>query len=137
MTKTGRYTRLAGLAGMAMLAMTAPAFAQEIEEVAEEAFTLSAPETAYIFNTLLFLIGGFLVMWMAAVSPAGGVTFRVAAMASWPSRQASAVTGTTSPTTALAGNSRPEIWGRTSSIPSRPVMYSTFHIEGLELPQRA
>ncbi|MDX5365746.1 MAG: ammonium transporter, partial [Alphaproteobacteria bacterium] len=66
MTKTGRYTRLAGLAGIAMLAMTAPAFAQEIEEVAEEAFTLTAPETAYIFNTLLFLIGGFLVMWMAA-----------------------------------------------------------------------
>lgn len=25
-----------------------------------------SPETAYIFNTLLFLIGGFLVMWMAA-----------------------------------------------------------------------
>ncbi len=24
------------------------------------------PETAYVFNTLLFLIGGFLVMWMAA-----------------------------------------------------------------------
>lgn len=66
MTKTGRYTRLAGLAGMAMLAMTAPAFAQEIEEAAEEAFALTAPETAYIFNTLLFLIGGFLVMWMAA-----------------------------------------------------------------------
>lgn len=66
MTKTGRYTRLAGLAGMSLLAMAAPAFAQEIEEVAEEAFTLTAPETAYIFNTLLFLIGGFLVMWMAA-----------------------------------------------------------------------
>lgn len=66
MTKTGRYTRLAGVAGLAMLAMTAPAFAQEVEEVAEEAFALSAPETAYIFNTLLFLIGGFLVMWMAA-----------------------------------------------------------------------
>jgi uncharacterized protein (DUF924 family) len=26
----------------------------------------TVPETAYIFNTLLFLIGGFLVMWMAA-----------------------------------------------------------------------
>nr|WP_245408241.1 ammonium transporter [Zhengella mangrovi] len=25
-----------------------------------------SPETAYIFNTLLFLVGGFLVMWMAA-----------------------------------------------------------------------
>ncbi len=63
MTKTGRYTRLAGMAGLAVLAMTAPAFAQEVEE---EVFTLSGPETAYIFNTLLFLIGGFLVMWMAA-----------------------------------------------------------------------
>ena len=63
MTKTGRYTKLAGMAGLAMLAMAAPAFAQEVEE---EVFTLSGPETAYIFNTLLFLIGGFLVMWMAA-----------------------------------------------------------------------
>ncbi|HCX66419.1 MAG TPA: ammonium transporter, partial [Rhodobiaceae bacterium] len=62
MSKTGRYTKMAGMAGLAVLAMSAPAFAQE----AEEAFTLSAPETAYIFNTLLFLIGGFLVMWMAA-----------------------------------------------------------------------
>jgi hypothetical protein len=26
----------------------------------------ASPETAFIFNTLLFLIGGFLVMWMAA-----------------------------------------------------------------------
>ena len=26
----------------------------------------AAPDTAFIFNTLLFLIGGFLVMWMAA-----------------------------------------------------------------------
>ena len=66
MTELGRYSRLAGMAGLAVLAMTVPSMAQEIEEVAEEAFELSAPETAYIFNTLLFLIGGFLVMWMAA-----------------------------------------------------------------------
>ena len=66
MTKIGRYTRLAGMAGLATLAMTVPSMAQEVEEIAEEAFALSAPETAYIFNTLLFLIGGFLVMWMAA-----------------------------------------------------------------------
>ncbi|MDO9125955.1 MAG: ammonium transporter [Parvibaculum sp.] len=46
--------------------MTAPAFAQEVEEVAEEAFALSAPDTAYVFNTLLFLMTGFLVMFMAA-----------------------------------------------------------------------
>ncbi len=66
MTNTGRYTRLAGMAGLALLAMTAPAFAQEVEEVAEEAFALSAPDTAYVFNTLLFLMTGFLVMFMAA-----------------------------------------------------------------------
>ncbi|MBX3493155.1 MAG: ammonium transporter [Parvibaculum sp.] len=66
MIKIGRYTRLAGMAGLATLAMTVPSMAQEIEEIAEEAFELSGPETAYIFNTLLFLIGGFLVMWMAA-----------------------------------------------------------------------
>lgn len=66
MTKTGRYIRMAGMAGLAVLAMSAPAFAQEVEEVAEEAFALSAPDTAYVFNTLLFLMTGFLVMFMAA-----------------------------------------------------------------------
>ncbi|MDZ4381113.1 MAG: ammonium transporter [Parvibaculum sp.] len=66
MTKTGRYIRLGGMAGLAVLAMSAPAFAQEVEEVAEEAFALSAPDTAYVFNTLLFLMTGFLVMFMAA-----------------------------------------------------------------------
>jgi Amt family ammonium transporter len=54
------------MAGLAVLAMSAPAFAQEVEEVAEEAFALSAPDTAYVFNTLLFLMTGFLVMFMAA-----------------------------------------------------------------------
>ena len=37
----------------------APAFAQD-------ATPAISPEVQYIFNTLLFLIGGFLVMWMAA-----------------------------------------------------------------------
>ncbi|MBY5999868.1 ammonium transporter [Tritonibacter mobilis] len=51
-----------GLALAAMLAaMPLPALAQE---TAPE-FASSA-ETAFIFNTLLFLMGGFLVMWMAA-----------------------------------------------------------------------
>ncbi|NMG38111.1 ammonium transporter [Chelativorans sp. ZYF759] len=52
--------------------MALPAWAQDAaEEVAEEvteaapAFA-SADETAFIFNTLLFLLGGILVMWMAA-----------------------------------------------------------------------
>lgn len=52
--------------------MALPAWAQEAaEEVAEEAAEAapafaSADETAFIFNTLLFLLGGILVMWMAA-----------------------------------------------------------------------
>lgn len=51
-----------GLAVAAMLAtMSLPALAQE---TAPE--FASASETAFIFNTLLFLMGGFLVMWMAA-----------------------------------------------------------------------
>jgi len=29
----------------------------------------AAEDTVYVFNTLLFLIGGFLVMWMAAGLP--------------------------------------------------------------------
>lgn len=33
---------------------------------AQDAAPAISPETSYVFNTLLFLIGGFLVMWMAA-----------------------------------------------------------------------
>jgi Amt family ammonium transporter len=50
----------AGLAVAATLAAGGPALAQDTPQYA------LASETAYIFNTLLFLIGGFLVMWMAA-----------------------------------------------------------------------
>ncbi|MBL1404528.1 MAG: ammonium transporter [Hyphomicrobiales bacterium] len=46
-------------AAIALPLLSLPAFAQETE------FATKA-DTAYIFNTLLFLIGGFLVMWMAA-----------------------------------------------------------------------
>ena len=59
---------LAALGGAVLIA--GPAFAQEAAAPAAEA--AAAPEyalaadTAYIFNTLLFLVGGFLVMWMAA-----------------------------------------------------------------------
>lgn len=42
-----------------------PAAAQDAAAPAETAAAVSA-DVAYIFNTLLFLIGGFLVMWMAA-----------------------------------------------------------------------
>ena len=47
-------------AGVLLLLAMGPALAQEAVEAAP------AADTAYIFNTLLFLIGGFLVMWMAA-----------------------------------------------------------------------
>lgn len=65
MNNTGRYASRVAAGALVLLAMTAPALAQETGG-AEEAFSLSAPEIAYIFNTLLFLIGGILVMWMAA-----------------------------------------------------------------------
>ncbi|WP_305987911.1 ammonium transporter [Roseibium sp. MMSF_3544] len=49
-------------AALAVLSLSAlPALAQDAE-----AAPAVSPEVAYIFNTLLFLIGGFLVMWMAA-----------------------------------------------------------------------
>ncbi|MCP1336522.1 ammonium transporter [Futiania mangrovi] len=51
-----KFTRLAGLTALGVLAPAA-AYAQDAGV---------SQETAYIFNTLLFLIGGFLVMWMAA-----------------------------------------------------------------------
>ncbi|MER3355519.1 MAG: ammonium transporter [Hoeflea sp. D1-CHI-28] len=48
-----------------MAVFAVPAFAQEAAEAAAPEFA-SAAETAFIFNTLLFVIGGFLVMFMAA-----------------------------------------------------------------------
>ena len=56
-------------AGVGLVALAAPAFAQEAAEAAEAATPAAevvSGGTAYILNTLLFLIGGFLVMWMAA-----------------------------------------------------------------------
>ncbi|WP_431469145.1 ammonium transporter [Sphingosinithalassobacter sp. LHW66-3] len=52
-------------AGIGLAAIAAPGFAQEVAEAAPAAEAVSAG-TSYILNTLLFLIGGFLVMWMAA-----------------------------------------------------------------------
>jgi len=49
-----------GVPAIAALALAEPALAQDV------AADAVSPGTAYIFNTLLFLIGGFLVMWMAA-----------------------------------------------------------------------
>ncbi|ASP34958.1 ammonium transporter [Labrenzia sp. VG12] len=51
-----------GATSLALLSLSAlPVLAQDAE-----AAPAVSPEVAYIFNTLLFLIGGFLVMWMAA-----------------------------------------------------------------------
>ena len=54
------------VAATALLA-SSPAFAAPAADAAAEvAADAVSGGTAYIFNTLLFLIGGFLVMWMAA-----------------------------------------------------------------------
>ncbi len=57
---TGTARRLGQAAGLALagLALAGPAAAQEAAGV--------PPETQYIFNSLSFLMHGFLVMWMAA-----------------------------------------------------------------------
>ncbi len=56
-----KKTIFMAIAGVASLAAM-PALAQETEVTAAQV----QADTAAIFNTLLFLIGGFLVMWMAA-----------------------------------------------------------------------
>ncbi|MCD1644657.1 ammonium transporter [Aurantimonas coralicida] len=62
---------LTGLAATAAFAQdAAPAAAEAAGQGSEAAAAAVAyatePNVAYIFNTLLFLVGGFLVMWMAA-----------------------------------------------------------------------
>ncbi|MAU98995.1 MAG: ammonium transporter [Fulvimarina sp.] len=62
---------MAGMAATAAFAQdAAPAAAeaagQGSEAAAAAVSAAPSPEVAYIFNTLLFLVGGFLVMWMAA-----------------------------------------------------------------------
>lgn len=54
-----KTTKLAIAGGIAASLFAMPALAQDVEY-------MPAAEVGYIFNTLLFLIGGFLVMWMAA-----------------------------------------------------------------------
>ena len=51
---------------VSVAALSLPALAQDAAPEAAAAPAAVSPEVAYIFNTLLFLIGGFLVMWMAA-----------------------------------------------------------------------
>ncbi|TVQ52042.1 MAG: ammonium transporter [Rhodobacteraceae bacterium] len=62
-----RYIALAALAAAA----AGPAFGQDVEEVVDAVAEIVFPDEVsrdgvFILNTLLFLIGGFLVMWMAA-----------------------------------------------------------------------
>ena len=69
MTILRKLSALAGLPAVALAAL--PAWAQDTAAAATEAAAeapayAGAVETAFIFNTLLFLIGGFLVFWMAA-----------------------------------------------------------------------
>ena len=62
--------KLAGLATLgASLFASLPVWAQDATAEAAEVVADAAPaviDNAFIFNTLLFLIGGFLVFWMAA-----------------------------------------------------------------------
>ena len=54
-----KFLTVGALAGAVGVALAAPAVAQDVEMGV-------SPETTYVFNTLLFLMAGFLVMWMAA-----------------------------------------------------------------------
>ncbi|GMN14520.1 ammonium transporter [Altererythrobacter sp. MTPC7] len=66
---TMRFRSLVSVAGLSGLAMATPVFAAvptATDAAAEAAASAVGGGTAYILNTLLFLIGGFLVMWMAA-----------------------------------------------------------------------
>ena len=60
-TTTWRALAVLGIAAAGMTAVSVPALAQEV------AATDATPKNVdYVFNTVLFLVGGFLVMWMAA-----------------------------------------------------------------------
>ncbi|MEO1470207.1 MAG: ammonium transporter, partial [Pseudomonadota bacterium] len=61
MNKLSTLTRVGIFAASAMALLTVPALAQEA--ATPEAVPV---HSVFVFNTLLFLIGGFLVMWMAA-----------------------------------------------------------------------
>jgi len=64
MKKRYRYTIPAAIGALGLLSLAGPALAQDATTTAKAAtMTMDAK---YVFNTLLFLIGGFLVMWMAA-----------------------------------------------------------------------
>ncbi len=63
MTRPNVLMLLGAIAMIVLSALAGPALAQDAKPVDPAALQ---KETQYVFNTLLFLIGGFLVMWMAA-----------------------------------------------------------------------
>ncbi len=63
MKRTAKLLGLGALSAAAMAALVEPSLAQDATKVEPEALQ---KEVQYVFNTMLFLIGGFLVMWMAA-----------------------------------------------------------------------
>jgi len=64
MSKSYKYSVPVAIGALGLLALVSPVLAQDATKAATPAtMTMDAK---YVFNTLLFLIGGFLVMWMAA-----------------------------------------------------------------------
>jgi len=63
MNRVKKFLTLSGAAALGGLMFANPALAQD---AAEAASTVVPADGVFVFNTLLFLIGGFLVMWMAA-----------------------------------------------------------------------
>ncbi len=64
-----KYLKLSGLAALALAVTAVPGLAQEAAAVVEEVVEDVTPpmgEVGYIFTTFMFLVTGFLVMWMAA-----------------------------------------------------------------------
>lgn len=68
MKKLNTILKLSAGVSLITLAFTGAGFAQEAEAVAEAVAEVAAvsADVQYIFNTFLFLVCGFLVMWMAA-----------------------------------------------------------------------
>ena len=59
--KTTTYSALAAAAGLVLACTATPVLAQDAAAAAGV-----SPETKFVLNSVLFLVGGFLVMWMAA-----------------------------------------------------------------------
>ena len=57
---------IAGAAALGAVSFALPALAQDETVLDLSTATGVSPATAEVFNTLLFLVMGFLVMWMAA-----------------------------------------------------------------------